>query len=157
MIWGPYQNIDPRLPVLGILFLYLALGLTVLGFNRTPLQILTTSLSCCTLEVVFCYLFKRKIVFPLSALITSFSLSFLLNYTHDFFLLFAPLFFAIGSKYIFQFDGRHKLNPAMAGVSFFPPLHGRSYHSSPRLPMEWNCLPVDLYSHSGAGLCHTKG
>src|SRR5919199_3398867 len=31
---------DPRLPVLGILALYIVLGITVLGFNRSPVQIL---------------------------------------------------------------------------------------------------------------------
>ncbi len=29
---------DPRLPVLGILILYVVLGITVLGFNRSPLR-----------------------------------------------------------------------------------------------------------------------
>jgi Na+-translocating ferredoxin:NAD+ oxidoreductase RnfD subunit len=112
-----FQKIDPRIPIAGVLFTYLVLGLTVLGFNRSPWQAITTTLSCCLLEVLLTQIFKKKWVFPLSALITSFSLSFLLNYSHDFFLLFVPLFFAIGSKYIFQFKGRHALNPAMAGIS----------------------------------------
>lgn len=117
-IWSQYQNLDPRIPVAGILFFYLILGLTVLGFNRTPTQAIITTLSCMSLEFVLTYIFKRKLIFPLSALITSFSLSFLLNYTHNYFLLFAPLYFAIGSKYLFQFDGKHRLNPAMVGVTF---------------------------------------
>ncbi|MCB0421107.1 MAG: VCBS repeat-containing protein [Bdellovibrionales bacterium] len=116
--WKAYQSVDPRIPVAGILFFYLILGLTVLGFNRTPVQAIVTTLSCVSLEMGLTFLFKRKWIFPLSALITSFSLSFLLNYTHDYFLLFAPLYFAIGSKYLIQFDGRHRLNPAMVGVTF---------------------------------------
>ncbi|WP_413289283.1 FG-GAP-like repeat-containing protein [Bdellovibrio sp. HCB337] len=115
--WAKFQELDPRIPVAVILFTYLALGLTVLGFNRSPLQAITTTLTCCTVEVLLTYLFKRKWVFPLSAMITSFSLSFLMNYSHDFFLLFVPIFFAIGSKYIFQFNGKHALNPAMMGIS----------------------------------------
>ena len=112
-----FRNIDPRIPIAAVLFTYLVLGLTVLGFNRSPWQAVTTTISCCFLEVALTWLFKRKWVFPLSAMITSFSLSFLLNYSHDFYLLFVPLFFAIGSKYIFMFKGKHALNPAMAGIS----------------------------------------
>lgn len=112
-----FDKIDARIPVAAILFLYLVLGLTVLGFNRSPIQALTTTLSCLALEALCSRLFKQQWVFPLSALITSFSLSFLLNYSHDFFLLFVPVFFAIGCKYLVTFKGKHALNPAMVGVS----------------------------------------
>lgn len=112
-----FQNLDPRIPVAAILFTYLVLGLTTLGFNRSPLQAITTTCSCLMFEVLLCRIFNKKWVLPLSALITSFSLSFLLNYSHDFYLLFIPIFFSIGSKYIFTFNGRHALNPAMMGVS----------------------------------------
>lgn len=117
LLWAQFQSLDPRIPVASILFLYLVLGLTVLGFNRNPTQALITTVSCCTFEILLTRLFKKKWIFPLSALITSFSLSFLLNYSHDYFLLFIPIFFAIGSKYLFQFNGKHALNPALMGVS----------------------------------------
>lgn len=113
-----FNSIDPRIPVAVILFSYLVLGLTVLGFNRSPLQAFATSLACVSFEMICIKVFKGKWQFPLSALITSFSLSFLLNYGHDFFLLFLPVFFAIGVKFIITFKGRHALNPAMVGVSF---------------------------------------
>jgi Na+-translocating ferredoxin:NAD+ oxidoreductase RnfD subunit len=112
-----YKDLDPRIPVASILFLYLVLGLTVLGFNRTPYQAIITTITCCAFEILFTRIFDKKWVFPLSALITSFSLSFLLNYGHDYFLLFVPIFFAIGSKHVFRFDNKHALNPAMMGVS----------------------------------------
>jgi hypothetical protein len=115
--WGRFQSIDPRIPVAIILFTYLSLGLTILGFNRTPLQALTTTITCVLFELALGRIFKKQWLFPLSAMITSFSLSFLLNYSHDFFLLFIPIFFAIGSKYIFTFNGKHTLNPALMGVS----------------------------------------
>lgn len=113
-----FESIDPRIPVASILFTYLVLGMTVLGFNRSPLQAFATMFSCVALELFLTRLFKGQWIFPLSALITSFSLSFLLNYGHDIFLLFAPVFFAIGMKYIMTFKGKHALNPAMVGVSF---------------------------------------
>ncbi|QDK38635.1 FG-GAP-like repeat-containing protein [Bdellovibrio sp. NC01] len=112
-----FEKLDPRIPVAVILFIYLLLGLTVLGFNRSPLQAITTTVSCVVLEMVLTRIFKGEWMFPLSALITSFSLSFLLNYSHDLFLLFVPVFFAIGFKYLITFKGKHALNPAMVGVS----------------------------------------
>lgn len=109
---------DPRLAILLVLGIYLTLGITLLGFNRTPAQVLVTSATACFLEVVLARVFRRSWEWPLSALITSFGLSILLNYSHDYFLLVVPVFFAIGSKYLFTFEGRHAFNPAMAGVAF---------------------------------------
>lgn len=112
-----YFKMDPRIPVFLILLSYLILGFTVLGFNRTPLQALVTTSSALIFEVLLARYFQKKWIFPLSALITSLSLSFLLNYSHSYILLAVPVFFAIGSKYIFTFKGKHALNPAMMGVS----------------------------------------
>ncbi|MDZ4661913.1 MAG: CRTAC1 family protein [Pseudomonadota bacterium] len=113
-----YQRVDPRIPVAVILFTYLLLGLTVLGFNRSPLQAIVTTAACVSFELFLTYLFHRRFVFPLSAVITSFSLSFLLNYSHGLSFLYLPVLFAIGSKYLLQYKGKHALNPAMVGVSF---------------------------------------
>ncbi len=118
--WSPvgmWRRLDPRWAIAGILFFYLLLGFTVLGFNRAPSQALVTTLSACLLEVVLARVFKKIWILPLSAMITSFSLSLLLNYSHDYYLLLIPVFFAIGSKYVVTFEGKHALNPAQAGVT----------------------------------------
>jgi Na+-translocating ferredoxin:NAD+ oxidoreductase RnfD subunit len=111
------QRFDPRITVFSSLFLYLVLGFTLLGFNRSPFQALITSVSCALLEVIFCRLFKQKWVFPISALITSLSLSILLNYSHDYWILLVPVFFAISTKYVFTFNNRHNYNPAQVAVT----------------------------------------
>ena len=131
-----YRDIDPRIPVALILFTYLLLGLTVLGFNRTPTQAFITSLSCCTLDVLLTRFFDKKWVMPLSALITSLSLSFLLNYSHDLFLLFIPVVMAIGSKHIFRFNNKHALNPAMMGVALSLLLSSNLVTAAPAY--QWN-------------------
>jgi hypothetical protein len=113
-----YLSMDPRLPVGLILFTYLALGMTVLGFNRTPMQAAVTTLSAAALELALGRVFRRRWFFPWSAIITSMGLSILLNYSHNYVLLLVPVFFAIGTKYLFTFNGRHALNPALAGVAF---------------------------------------
>lgn len=111
-----FAQIDPRIVVLFILVLYLVLGFTILGFNRTPYQAIVTSLLTMGFEVALARIFKKKWIFPLSALITSCSLSLLLNYSHNFWVLTIPVFFAIGSKYVFTFNGRHAFNPAQIAV-----------------------------------------
>ncbi|MFZ4713379.1 MAG: FG-GAP-like repeat-containing protein [Bacteriovoracaceae bacterium] len=110
---------DPRYTVFLILFSYLVLGFTVLGFNRTPWQALATSCAAMALELAFAFTFKKdqKWFFPISALITSTSLSLLLNYSHNYYLLLVPVFFAIGAKYVFTFNGKHIFNPAQVGVT----------------------------------------
>lgn len=109
---------DPRVPVLIFLTTYLSLGLTVLGFNRSPTQVLITCISACALEVLLGWVFKKRLEWPFSALITSIGLSILLNYSHDYFLLLVPVFFAIASKYIFTYEGKHFYNPSLIAIVF---------------------------------------
>lgn len=112
------QNADPRKVVATILFGYLVLGFTVLGFNRTPLQAIMTTIAAMTMELFLGRFFNKKWFFPFSAMITSFALSILLNYSHNMYVILIPVFFAIGSKYIFTFNNKHIFNPAQAAVSF---------------------------------------
>ena len=74
---------DPRWMVLACLGGYVILGFTLLGFNRTPFQAAVTTFCCIGMDFVLHKIFKGKWLFPLSALITSCSLSMLLNYSHD--------------------------------------------------------------------------
>lgn len=111
-----YAKADPRWIIAAILGSYNILGFTVLGFNRSPLQMIVTSIMACLLELLLCYWVQRKWVFPLSALISSFSLSLLLNYSHSYWILAVPVFFTIGSKYFLTLNGRHFFNPALTGV-----------------------------------------
>lgn len=108
---------DPRWMVLACLGGYVILGFTLLGFNRTPFQAAVTTLCCMGMDFVLHKVFKGKWLFPLSALITSCSLSILLNYSHDYWVLLAPVFFAIATKYVFTFNGRHAYNPAQVAVT----------------------------------------
>jgi Na+-translocating ferredoxin:NAD+ oxidoreductase RnfD subunit len=108
---------DPRWMVLACLGGYVILGFTLLGFNRTPFQAAVTTFCCIGMDFVLHKIFKGKWLFPLSALITSCSLSILLNYSHDYWVLLAPVYFAIATKYVFTFNGRHAYNPAQVAVT----------------------------------------
>jgi len=111
------RAIDPRIPFAAILAVYAILGCTVLRFNRTPLQMLATVVSACALDVFFCRVIYKRWLVPLSAFITGTSLALLLNYSHNSFVLFLPVWLAIGSKYLLTFEGRHIFNPSMFGVA----------------------------------------
>jgi hypothetical protein len=109
---------DPRLPFAAILTSYTVLGTVWLGFNRSPAQILLTVVAGCALDMLLHYVLReRTLLVPLSAYISALSIAILLNYAHDDFLLFFPIFLTIGSKYLFTIDGKHHFNPSLFGVA----------------------------------------
>jgi hypothetical protein len=108
---------DPRVPVACILFSYLVLGMTVLGFNRGPLQVCLTILTAVILDfLLHRLLVGGKPLFPFSGLITGMGLSILTNYAHGYLYALVPPAFAIASKYLITFRGRHVYNPTLFGV-----------------------------------------
>ncbi|MEP6730600.1 MAG: CRTAC1 family protein, partial [bacterium] len=60
---------------------------------------------------------RRELIVPLSAYISSLSIAILLNFAHGYAVLALPVFLAIGSKYLFTFDGTHHYNPSLFGVA----------------------------------------
>lgn len=108
---------DPRWRVAAILLCYVVLGVTVLGFNRSPLQLTTTVATAVLLDMLLHRLLRGgPPLFPLSAFITGLGLGILVNYAHGPWLAAIPPLFAIASKYLFTFRGRHVYNPALFGV-----------------------------------------
>ncbi len=109
---------DPRPAVAGILVAYVVLGITVLGFNRSPVQVLVAVAAAVTLDMGLHRVLRRgPPLFPMSAVITGLSLSILINYAHGLAYALVPVFLAVGSKYVFTFRGRHLYNPALFGVA----------------------------------------
>ena len=107
---------DVRLQFFVLLCCYLAVGITLLGFNRSPVQVILTLFAACTLDITLHYILKRQLIFPLSAAITGLSLSILMNYSHGIWFALVPVFFAISSKYIITFNDRHIFNPSLFGI-----------------------------------------
>lgn len=109
---------DPRIAIAAILLAYVLLGITVLGFNRSPAQVLQTVATAVLLDFALHAILRRGAppLFPFSALISGLGLSILVNYAHGPWLASLPVVFAIGSKYLFTFRGRHVYNPALFGV-----------------------------------------
>ena len=108
---------DPRLPFIALLACYLVIGITLLGFNRSPVQILLTISFACVIDMLLHYVFKNKrILIPVSAAITGCSLSILVNYSHGLLFPLIPVFFAITSKYLITCNDRHIFNPSLFGI-----------------------------------------
>ena len=131
---------DPRWIFAGLLSAYAVAGFTVLGFNRDPLQVFLTVLACVGLDFILARMLRGEWIFPLSAYITGLGLSLLVNYPHDYFLLFLPVFFAIGSKYLLTCGGRHAFNPGLVGVVAALLLGGGRFATSP--PYQWGDDPL---------------
>lgn len=112
----PDRN-DLRWIFASILSLYGVLGFSIFGFNRTPLQMGLIVASGCLLDMALSRLANRPFRFPLSAYISCASLALLLNYAHGSAVLLYPVLLAIGSKYVFTFEGRHVFNPSLFGVA----------------------------------------
>jgi hypothetical protein len=109
---------DPRIPFAVILTVYAILGFTLLRFSRSPSQMLLTVGAACALDMILAYLLRgRQLIVPISAYISGLSLALLLNYAHNHYLLFVPVYLAIASKYLFTYNGRHVYNPSMFGVA----------------------------------------
>jgi len=136
--WTSFPSLsDPRLPFVLILIAYVTLGVTFLGFNRTPMQVLLMTGAAMGLDAVLHHLFRRQDppLFPLSAVITGLGLSILANFSHGFWLPLIPVFLAISSKYLLTYRGRHLFNPSLFGLAFSLLLFGGLISVSP--PQQW--------------------
>ncbi|MCR9203031.1 MAG: FG-GAP-like repeat-containing protein [Halobacteriovoraceae bacterium] len=119
LTWGrqSYQRLDPKISACFSLLVFNVLGLTVLGFNRSPGQVLLTCLATVGLQLFYDYLFYKITKPSFSAFITSLGLSLLVNFGHSYWYPLVPVFFAISTKYVFTLKGRHVFNPALMGVA----------------------------------------
>ena len=109
---------DPRIPFALILTAYLAMGVTWLGFNRSPGQIAAIVLLGCALDMGLHRILRgRELLVPLSAYISSLSLAILLNFAHGYFVLALPVFLTIGSKYLLTYEGLHHFKPSLFGIT----------------------------------------
>lgn len=91
---------DMRWRIFMLLFFYLILGMTMLGFSRKPLHILLLIGGGALLDLVLNLLIRKQKIFPLSAMISCCSMAIILNWSFDIYNLFLPLFVCITSKYI---------------------------------------------------------
>ena len=122
---------DPRIRVAVTLLSYVIIGISLLGFNRSPTQVIVIVIFACLLDMLLSWVTRKQLLFPLSALITSLGLSILVNTSHGLWLPLIPVFCAIASKYLITIEGKHVYNPALFGLVIGSMLSGGLINPSP--------------------------
>ncbi len=102
---------DPRWLFAAFLGSYVALGHLVLSFNRSLLEIGIALGACCALDMLYAWVSSRRLVFPLSALISGLGLAILFTSPGAGWLMLAASWLTISSKYLITWRGRHIFNP----------------------------------------------
>ncbi|NPA50532.1 MAG: hypothetical protein GXO02_02765, partial [Epsilonproteobacteria bacterium] len=67
------------------------------------------------LEILFLYFFKKRVFFPISALISAIGVVLMLG-AYSFYIYFWAIFFAISQKYLLKINNNHIFNPSNFGV-----------------------------------------
>ncbi|MBI1803012.1 MAG: RnfABCDGE type electron transport complex subunit D [Ignavibacteriae bacterium] len=106
---------DPRITVFAANLLWIILGHEVLYFNRSSEQLVTALLACTILDVIVTFVMSRKIVVPLSGLLTGLSIGLLLA-SYDLRLFVVVSAWSIASKYLIKLKGQHIFNPSNFGI-----------------------------------------
>jgi Na+-translocating ferredoxin:NAD+ oxidoreductase RnfD subunit len=107
---------DPRLFMIGVLITYTIVGQTTLAFDHTWVQIFTSLLTACVLDMLVSYWKTKQIILPASGIISGLGLGVLIESLAWWPYLVAPLL-AIGSKAVLQVQGKHMFNPSNFGLT----------------------------------------
>jgi len=127
-LWGREYTVllpsirDPRLHVAAVLLTLQALGQTVLDFRLSVAQILICLATGAVFEFVVGFFKDRVIMWPASGLLTGNSTAFILRVpgtfhgqwwsTHGMWIFIGVVAFAMASKYVIRWKGRHIFNPS---------------------------------------------
>ncbi len=117
---------DPRLHLAGVIVTLQVLGQTAFDFDLSIAQILVSLLTCAALEVAIALRRRRVILWPASALLTGNGVAFVLRVPgtehgdwwslHGWWIFAGTAAFALLSKHLLTFRGRHVFNPSNVGL-----------------------------------------
>jgi enediyne biosynthesis protein E5 len=141
------MKLDPRIAQIIILSIFSWVGLNFLEFRVTTIQIIVAILTSVLLEVLFTYILTKKIIAPLSAIITGLSIGLLLRSDSIIPFLLAAII-AITAKHFFKYKGNHIFNPSNIGIviiSFAFPI------TVATAPLQWGFLWALLFIIATAG------
>ena len=124
---------DMRWRIFMLLFFYLILGMTMLGFSRKPLHILLLIGGGALLDLVLNLLIRKQKIFPLSAMISCCSL--VIWHLQSFFTTFRMHHFQI-----YIYSSRQTLfQSVLVCHSFLYCLRQWIHHSFTKLSVVWQC------------------
>ena len=106
---------DPRVFMSCVLIVYTFIGQTFLSFDHRWDQIILSLVVACALDTLLNYWRSRKIILPLSGVITGLGLGLLVESTSLWPFIVAPVL-AIASKSLVRVKGQHIFNPSNFGL-----------------------------------------
>ena len=117
---------DPRLHLAGVIVTLQVLGQTTFDFQLSIAQILVSLATCAALETAIAFRRRRVLMWPASALLTGNGVAFVLRVPgtehgdwwslHGWWIFAGTAAFALLSKYVIVFRGRHVFNPSNIGL-----------------------------------------
>jgi len=108
------KRLDPRLYQIGALTLLLLYGLTALDFDTTAVRCIAILVTAITTQALCSRIWKVRFD-PRSAAISGLSLSLLLR-SNAFLVLLAAAVFAVASKFVIRWRGKHIFNPTDGAI-----------------------------------------
>ncbi len=102
---------DPRWLLCIYLAIYTWFGHVYLSFNRSPDQMLIAIGACVFFDMLYTWVSTRKLLFPLSALISAFGLIILFSSPGSGWLMLFVSWLTITGKYLLTWRGHHLFNP----------------------------------------------
>jgi len=109
--WIVPSRSDPRWLLATFLGTYVVLGDLLLSFNRSPGQIVAAVVSCCALDMLYTWVIARKLLLPLSGVISGLGLAILFSAPGSPWLILLASWIAISEKYLVTWRGHHLFNP----------------------------------------------
>jgi enediyne biosynthesis protein E4 len=110
-LWIVPSRGDPRWLFACFLGAYVLLGHALLSFNRAPLEIIIAIVACCVLDMLYTWVSQRRLLLPLSALISALGLAILFTSPGNGWLMLLTSWITITGKYLVTWRGRHVFNP----------------------------------------------
>lgn len=111
------MRLDNRLLMILLLMFVYIYGSQILGWQFDYNKLLAIFLFGLLTQTLFCLAFKIPVNASISTIITTMLLGLLIR-TEFIFICGMLSFFAVSSKYIFQYEGKHLFNPANFGLVF---------------------------------------
>lgn len=109
---------DPRWLLATFLFLYMLAGHFFMSFNRGPEQMIAAIVVCVSMDMLFTWILARKILFPLSSLISAFGLIILFSAPGSIWFILLVSWLTIVGKYLLTWRGHHFFNPTNFSLVF---------------------------------------
>ena len=109
---------DPRWLLCLFLGIYSVFGHFFLSFNRSMNQMVTAVVACVVLDMLYTWVLCRKILFPLSALISAFGLIILFTAPGEIWFMLMVSWLTITGKYVITWRGHHFFNPTNFALVF---------------------------------------